>query len=116
MPKFIFVYLGGEQSSNPQSQQQHLQKYHEWLQSLGSAVVSPAVPFKDTHTVQPDGTASRGSVTAMSGLSILQLGSMQEALAAARACPFLEIKGTLEVSELIEMSDESSDYDSATRN
>jgi hypothetical protein len=28
---------------------------------------------------------------------------MQEALAAAQECPFLEIKGTLEVSEMLEM-------------
>lgn len=43
----------------------------------------------------------------MSGLSIIRMGSMKEALAAAQACPFLEIKGTLEVSELIEMSGNS---------
>jgi hypothetical protein len=39
----------------------------------------------------------------MSGLSILRLPSMEAALAAAQSCPFLEIKGTLEVSEMIEM-------------
>jgi hypothetical protein len=35
------------------------------------------------------------------------MGSMQEAIAAAQACPFLEINGVLEVSELIEMSGDS---------
>lgn len=84
--------------------------------SLGTAVVSPAIPFKDTHSVQPDGSASRGSVSAMSGLSIMRMGSMQEAVAAARACPFLEINGTLEVSEMIEMSGGSRDAGSETVN
>jgi hypothetical protein len=32
------------------------------------------------------------------------MGSMEEALAAAQSCPFLEINGALEVSEMIEMS------------
>ena len=32
---------------------------------------------------------------------------MQEALAAAQACPFLEINGALEISEMVEMSPES---------
>jgi hypothetical protein len=105
MPKFIFAYLGGEYPSSPEEGHRHFQKYQAWLESLGDAVVSPAIPFKDTHTVRPDGTVSPGSMTAISGLSIVRLASMEEALAAAKACPFLEIKGALEVSELIEMSD-----------
>jgi hypothetical protein len=106
MPQYIFVYLGGEYPSKPEEGQKHFEKYQQWLMSLGDSVVSPAIPFKDTHTVMADGTASPGSTTAMSGLSILRLGSMQEALAVAQACPFLEIRGTLEVSEMIEMSAE----------
>lgn len=109
MPQYIFVYLGGEYPANPEEGQKHLEKYHQWLNSLGDAVVSPAVPFKNTHAVQADGTAAQGSVSAMSGLSIMRMGSMQEAIAAAQACPFLEINGTLEVSELIEISGGSPD-------
>ncbi|MES9991285.1 MAG: hypothetical protein ABW098_04990 [Candidatus Thiodiazotropha sp.] len=104
MPQYIFVYLGGNYPSSPEEGQKHFEKYQQWLSSLGDAVVSPAIPFKDTHTVQNDGSAAPGSVTAMSGLSIIRMGSMAEALAAAQACPFLEIGGTLEVSEMIEMS------------
>jgi len=103
MPQYIFVYLGGEYPSNPEDGQKHFEKYQQWLTSLGSAVISPAIPFKDTHTVQADGTVSPGSMTAMSGLSIIQLGSMEEAVAVAQSCPFLEINGALEVSEMIEM-------------
>jgi hypothetical protein len=40
----------------------------------------------------------------MSGMSIIRAGSMEEALAAAQSCPFLKINGTLEVSEMIEMT------------
>jgi hypothetical protein len=107
MPQYIFVYLGGEYPSNPEEGQKHFEKYQQWLASLGDAVISPAIPFRDTHTVQADGSASPGSMTAMSGLSILQMSSMEEALAAAQSCPFLEIKGALEVSEMIEMSGQS---------
>jgi len=104
MPQYIFVYLGGEHPSDPEEGQKHFSKYQQWLSSLGDAVVSPAIPFKDTHTVQPDGTTGPGSTTAMSGLSIIKMASMAEALKVAKACPFLEINGTLEVSEMIEMS------------
>ena len=104
MPKYIFVYLGGEYPTDPEEGQKHFDKYNQWLQSLGEAVVSPAIPFKDTHTIQPGGIVTPGDTTAMSGLSILSLNSMQEALEAAKSCPFLEINGTLEVSEMMEMT------------
>lgn len=107
MPQFIFVYIGGEYPSNPEEGQKHFEKYQDWLRSLGNAVISPAIPCKDTHTVQPDGTTSPGSMSAMSGMSIIQMDSMNEALAAAQKCPFLEINGALEVSELIEMQGSS---------
>jgi hypothetical protein len=116
MPQYIFVYLGGEYPSDPAEGQKHFEKYQQWLKSLGDAVVSPAVPFKDTHTVQADGSTSPGSLTAMSGLSIIRMGSMQEALAAAQACPFLEIKGALEVSEMIELSGKPSKSSSDSMN
>jgi len=104
MPQYIFVYLGGEHPSDPEERQKHFSKYQQWLSSLGDAVVSPAIPFKDTHTVQPGGTTGPGSTTAMSGLSIIKMASMDEALKVAESCPFLEINGTLEISEMIEMS------------
>jgi hypothetical protein len=107
MPQYIFVYLGGEYPADPAEGQKHFEKYQQWLRSLGDAVLSPAIPFKDTHTVQPDGSASPGSMSAMSGMSILRMASMQEALAAAQSCPFLEINGALEVSEMIEMSSQA---------
>ncbi|MCW8841557.1 MAG: hypothetical protein OQL05_07600 [Gammaproteobacteria bacterium] len=104
MPQYIFVYLGGEYPSDPAVAQKHLEKFQQWLISLGDAVVNPAIPFKDTHTVQPDGTASQGTMSSMSGLGIMKFGSMQEAVTAAQSCPFLEISGTLEISEMIDMS------------
>ena len=104
MPQYIFVYLGGEYPSNQEEGKKHFSKYQQWLSSLGDAVVSPAIPFKDTHTVQPNGTTAPGSTTAMSGLSIIKMTSMDEALKVAESCPFLEINGTLEISEMVEMS------------
>ena len=103
MQKYIFIYLGGTHPENPEDGKKHFEKYQAWLKDLGDAVVSPAIPFKDTHTVLPDGTAQPGTTTLMSGMSILRFESMDAALAAAKACPFREISGTLEVSEMIEM-------------
>ena len=103
MPQYIFIYLGGNYPNNPEEGKKHFEKYQQWLAELGDAVVNPAIPFKDTHTVQPDGTTEPGTTTLMSGMSILKFESMETALEAAKLCPFRDINGTLEVSEMIEM-------------
>ena len=78
----------------------------EWLASLGDTVVIPTIPLKDTSTVSPDGTVREGGSSAMSGFSIIKADSIEAALAIAQACPFLEIGGSLEVSELMQMADQ----------
>jgi len=103
MHHYIITYLGGDKPSSPEAGQQNYAKYQEWLASLGNSVVSPANPFKDTHTVNPDGTVKTGSKTFMSGYTIIEAESMNAALEVAKDCPFLEINGSLEVSELMQM-------------
>ncbi|KPK29041.1 MAG: hypothetical protein AMJ61_00775 [Desulfobacterales bacterium SG8_35_2] len=103
MPQYMITYLGGDQPSSPEEGKQHFAKYKEWLSSLGESAVSPANPLKNTSTVDSDGTVSTGSTTSMSGFTIIEVDSMEEALSIAKACPFLDIGGTLEVSELMQM-------------
>jgi hypothetical protein len=104
MPQYIITYLGGDQPSSPEEGKQHFAKYMDWLSSLGDSAVSPANPLKGTSTVSPDGTVSSGGTTTMSGYTIIEVDSMDAALSIAKACPFLDIGGSLEVSELIQMS------------
>ncbi len=103
MAQYIITYLGGDQPSSPEEGKQHFAKYKEWLSSLGDSAVSPANPFKNTSTVNSDGTITTGSSTSMSGYTIIEADSMEAALSIAKACPFLDIGGSLEVSELIQM-------------
>ena len=103
MSQYVIVYLGGNQPSSPEEGKQHMSKYMDWLSSLGNSVVSPANPLKNTNTVNPDGTITTGGTTTMSGYTIIEVDSLDVALSMAKACPFLDIGGSLEVSELIEM-------------
>ena len=103
MPQYVIVYLGGDQPSSPGEGKQHYAKYKEWLSSLGDSAVSPANPLKDTSTVNSDGTVTTGSTTSMSGYTTIEADSMGAALEIAKACPFLDIGGSLEVSELMQM-------------
>ncbi len=103
MPQYAIVYLGGNQPSSPEEGKQHFSNYMNWLSSLGDSVVSPANPLKNTSTVNSDGTVATGGTTTMSGYTIIEVDSMDAALSIAKACPFLDIGGSLEVSEIIEM-------------
>ncbi len=103
MAQYIITYLGGVQPSSPEEGKQHFAKYKEWLSSLGDSAVRPANPLKDTNTVNSDGTVTTGSTTSMSGFTIIKADSMEAALLIAKACPFLDIGGSLEVSELMQM-------------
>jgi hypothetical protein len=40
----------------------------------------------------------------MSGFTVIKADSMEDALAIAQACPFLEIGGSLEVSEMMQLT------------
>ena len=103
MSQYLIVYLGGNPPSSPEEGKQHFSKYMQWLSSLGDSAVSPANPLKDTSTVNPDGTVTTGGSTTMSGYTIIEAESMESVLSIAKACPFLDIGGSLEVSELVEM-------------
>ncbi len=103
MPQYIITYLGGDKPSSPEEGKQHFSKYMDWLSSLSDSAVSPANPLKNTSTVNSDGTVSTGGTTTMSGYTIIEADSMEVALSIAKACPFLDIGGSLEVSELVEM-------------
>jgi hypothetical protein len=83
-----------------------MSKYSGWFSSLGDSVVNPANPLKNTKTVNPDGTVTPGSTTSMSGFTIIEADSMEAAVLITKRCPFLDIGGSLEVSELINMSDQ----------
>ena len=103
MPQYVITYLGGDQPSNPEEGKQHMANYMAWLSSLGDSAISPANPLKGTSTVNPDGTVTTGSTIAMSGFTIIEAESMEAALSVAKSCPFLDIGGSLEVSELMQM-------------
>ena len=95
--------MGGDPPASPEEGKQHFAKYMDWLGSLGDSAVSPANPLRNTSTVNSDGTVTTGGTTSMSGFTIIEADSIEAALLMAKDCPFLDIGGSLEVSELMQM-------------
>ena len=103
MPQYIISYIGGSPPSTPEEGKQHFTKYKEWLATLGDSIVSPANPFKNTHTIYPNGEIVAASISAMSGYTIVEAETIEAAIEMAKTCPFLDIGGSLEVSEIMPM-------------
>ena len=103
MNQYVITYLGGDQPSSPEEGQKNFTKYQEWLAGLGDAAIKPMVPFKNSHTVNPDKTVVKGSSISMTGHTILQAESIEQAIEYAKSCPFLDINGSLEVAEIVQM-------------
>lgn len=104
MANYLIAYFGGDQPSTPEEGKKHFAEYQEWIKSLGDKAVQPMVPLKNSHTVAPNGEVTAGSEVNMSGHTIVSADSIEAAIEAAKSCPFLKINGTLQVSEIVEMS------------
>lgn len=89
MKKYLFTYLGGEEG---ESEQEVMQVWSDWLQSLGDAVVEMGSPLAPTaRQIEPGGAVSPVPDAALiNGYSIIQAGSMEEALKLAGGCPGLQ--------------------------
>ncbi|SON48700.1 hypothetical protein [Vibrio tapetis] len=103
MAQYLIVYFGGNPPATPEEGKIHMAAYKQWMASIGDGLVSPANPIKNSHTIEPGGNSNIGSATSMSGYTIIESESIENALKIAKKCPFLGIGGTLEVSELAEM-------------
>lgn len=103
MSQYVITYLGSPKPASPEEGQQHMAKYKTWLADLGDSAVSPANPLKNTNTVNPDGSVTSGGTSTMSGFTIIEAESDEAALSIAKACPYIDMGGSLEVSELMKM-------------
>ncbi|MGR9116264.1 MAG: YciI family protein [Gammaproteobacteria bacterium] len=103
MAQFVITYLGGDKPTSEEEVKKQFSKFQEWLALLGESAIKPMVPFKNTHSISPDGSVSQGSSVAISGHTIIEASSIEEAVEIAKGCPFLHINGSLEVAELVQM-------------
>ena len=104
MPKFQITYFGGDKPSSAEQGKAHFAKYQQWLADLRENVVSPMNPLKNSVTIESSGATKEGSESGMSGHTIIVADTIEQALEMCQSCPFLEINGTLELAEVIEMS------------
>ena len=97
MGKYVLAYKGGGMPETEEEQKQVMDAWMAWFGGLGDSVVDVGNPFG------PSAALGADSASGLTGYSIVNASSMDEALAKAGGCPNLAAGGSVEVYETIDM-------------
>ena len=103
MSNYIFAYHGGKKPDSPEEGAKQMSKWEAWIGGLGDAAVNPGTPLGKSKIVSSSGVSDDGGSNPMLGFSVVKADSMDAALEMAKECPTLELGGTIEVAEMMEM-------------
>jgi hypothetical protein len=103
MADYILAYHGGEKPESAEAGAEMMAKWKAWLGGLGDAVVNPGTPLGPSRIVSASGVADDGGADPLSGFSVVTAETMDAALEMAKRCPTLELGGTIEVAEMMQM-------------
>ena len=104
MAKYLFGYHGGGMPATPEEGQKAMQAWTDWMGGLGAALVDGGNPTGPSRTMAADGSVSNGGgANPLSGYSLLEAASLDEAVRMAKDCPIFAAGGSVEIAELIPM-------------
>lgn len=103
MAKFVFAYHGGKRFNSREEGQAHMVRWRKWMESLGPALVDPGVAVGKSITVTAKGVQDNGGANPISGVSIVEAETAEAATKMARGCPHLDIEGSIEIAEVMQM-------------
>lgn len=102
--KYVFAVHGAPKLETPEAGKEHMQKWRNWIADLGDAVIDPGLPLGKSKTVDAAGVANDGGSNPLSGITIVQAGSFDDALDMASSCPPVIGGGTIEVAPALEIN------------
>jgi len=104
MGKYLFAYHGGKMGASPAEVKKANDAWGQWFGSLGAAVIDGGNPVGKSSTVRADGSVAHdGGANPVSGYSLIEAPTLEEALEKARSCPILANGGSVEVAEAMDM-------------
>lgn len=104
MAKYLYVYHGG--GSMPQSKEEVdkvMQAWGGWFGGLGPAVVDGGNPVGKSTTIKNGSVIDNGGPNPVSGYSIIEAASLDDAVAKAKGCPVHGNGGSVEIAEILPM-------------
>ena len=105
MTKYMFAYHGGAGApQNPEDAAAEMAKWESWLGGMGQKCHDMGAPVGLSKTVSATSVEDNGGANPLSGYSIVEAASEEEAIEMAKGCPILDNgAGTVEVAPIMEM-------------
>jgi len=103
MSNYIIAYHGGKRPESREAGNAQMAKWKAWIADMGDAVVNRGSPLGISKIVSSSGVSNDDGTCTMSGFSVVRADSLDSALDMAKACPFLELGGTLKVAEMMQV-------------
>lgn len=103
MAKYLFVFHGAKQPDEADVKKT-MDAWGAWFGSMGAAVIDGGNPVGKSSTVHSSGKVTNdGGTNPVSGYSLIEAASLNDALAHAKRCPVLAAGGSIEVAEALDM-------------
>jgi CMP-2-keto-3-deoxyoctulosonic acid synthetase len=103
MPQFMVSYYINHKApkkiQTPQEQQEGKEAFNTWIASLDEAVINAGTPLSTSVTMDEKGLKHSNDMV-LTGFSIIQAASQDEAINMCSDCPFLKV-GDVVISEII---------------
>ena len=103
MAEFMLAFHGGKMPDTPEEGAKAMAAWGAWMEGLGESITNPGNPVGMSKTVSSDGVVDNGGANPLSGFTIVQGASIEDACKMAAGCPILDSGGTVEVAPIVEM-------------
>jgi hypothetical protein len=101
MAKFLITYAGGGgMPADPNVREQMMAAFGAWVASVGDKMVDPGAPLGPAKAVTSEGVRD-DAAGGVGGYTLVEAGSIDEAVDLVRNHPFVGRGGTLHVSEAV---------------
>ena len=104
MAKYVLAFHGGGMAETEEEQAQVMAAWGAWMEGLGENLVDPGNPAGDSRTISADGSVAQGGgANPLTGYTLIQADSLDEAVTLAKGNPIFDAGGSIEVVEALDM-------------
>ena len=104
MAKYLFAYHGGSMPDTPEEGAKVMAAWNDWFGKIGPSLADGGSACGQAMTVNANGSVSPGGgANPVSGYTVVNAASQDEANAIAKGCPILVAGGSVEVAVLLDM-------------
>ena len=104
MENFMIAYYGGNQPSSKEEGMVQMRKWKPRVEGLAETIVDSGTPLPVSKIVTSSRVEDAKDPNSMIGLAVVNGESLESASEIAQSDPFLENRGTIRVSQMIEMN------------